>query len=47
MGEFRGRGGSMPPEIIAIGEPMLEFNAIQEGSLAEVEEFNVVEDQNG
>ncbi len=31
----------MQPEIIAIGEPMLEFNATQEGSLAEVEQFSV------
>ena len=31
----------MQPEIIAIGEPMLEFNATQEGSLAEVDKFSV------
>lgn len=29
----------MVPEIIAIGEPMLEFNATEEGSLAEVRTF--------
>lgn len=29
----------MGPEIIAIGEPMLEFNATGEGSLAEVSQF--------
>lgn len=29
----------MVPEIIAIGEPMLEFNATEEGSLAEVTRF--------
>lgn len=31
----------MQPEIIAIGEPMLEFNATEEGSLAEVDLFSV------
>ncbi len=31
----------MQPEIIAIGEPMLEFNATEEGSLAEVDLFKV------
>ena len=31
----------MQPEIIALGEPMLEFNAVDEGSLAEVEQFSV------
>ena len=31
----------MQPEIIAIGEPMLEFNATAEGSLAEVDLFSV------
>ena len=31
----------MQPEIIAMGEPMLEFNATQEGSLAEVDLFSV------
>ena len=34
-------GGTMQPEIIAIGEPMLEFNATQEGSLTEVDLFSV------
>ena len=36
-----GMGGNMQPEIIAIGEPMLEFNATKEGSLAEVGLFSV------
>ena len=31
----------MQPEIIAIGEPMLEFNATQEGDLSEVDQFSV------
>jgi 2-dehydro-3-deoxygluconokinase len=31
----------MQPEIIALGEPMLEFNATDEGSLAEVQQFSV------
>ena len=31
----------MQPEIIALGEPMLELNASKEGSLAEVEQFSV------
>lgn len=31
----------MQPEIIALGEPMLEFNAIEAGSLSEVEGFSV------
>jgi 2-dehydro-3-deoxygluconokinase len=31
----------MQPEIIAIGEPMLEFNATEEGSLAEAKLFSV------
>lgn len=31
----------MQPDIIAIGEPMLEFNAAEEGSLADVERFSV------
>jgi 2-dehydro-3-deoxygluconokinase len=35
------KGGFMQPEIIAIGEPMLEFNATQEGTLAEVDLFSV------
>lgn len=31
----------MAPDIIAIGEPMLEFNAAEEGSLSEIGRFNV------
>ena len=31
----------MQPEIIALGEPMLEFNALEAGSLSEVERFSV------
>ncbi|MGD2271779.1 MAG: sugar kinase [Desulfobacterales bacterium] len=31
----------MNPEIISLGEPMLEFNATQEGSLSEVNHFTV------
>ncbi len=31
----------MQPEIIALGEPMLEFNATQEGGLSEVDQFSV------
>lgn len=31
----------MQPEIIALGEPMLEFNATQEGDLSEVNQFRV------
>jgi 2-dehydro-3-deoxygluconokinase len=31
----------MHPEIISLGEPMLEFNATEEGSLSEVEHFAV------
>ena len=31
----------MQPDIIALGEPMLEFNATEEGSLAEVQQFSV------
>ncbi len=31
----------MQPEIISMGEPMLEFNAAEEGSLAEVGQFTV------
>ena len=31
----------MQPEIISLGEPMLEFNATEEGSLSEVEHFAV------
>jgi 2-dehydro-3-deoxygluconokinase len=34
-------GGWMQPDIIAIGEPMLEFNSEQEGRLSEVERFTV------
>ena len=31
----------MQPDIIAIGEPMLEFNATEEGRLSEVDQFRV------
>jgi hypothetical protein len=31
----------MSVDIVAIGEPMLEFNAIEEGSLSEVKQFIV------
>jgi len=31
----------MQPEIIALGEPMLEFSALEAGSLSEVESFSV------
>ncbi|MEW6264765.1 MAG: sugar kinase [Thermodesulfobacteriota bacterium] len=31
----------MPPEIVALGEPMLEFNAAEEGTLAEARGFLV------
>ncbi len=31
----------MVPDIISMGEPMLEFNAAEEGSLSEVGQFNV------
>ena len=31
----------MAPDIISMGEPMLEFNAAEEGSLSEVGQFNI------
>jgi len=33
--------GRMQPDIIALGEPMLEFNAEEEGALSEVRHFAV------
>jgi 2-dehydro-3-deoxygluconokinase len=41
LSEYRRRKKMMQPEIVAIGEPMLEFNAEAEGALSEVERFVV------
>ena len=32
---------AMTPDIVSMGEPMLEFNATKEGSLSEVDQFNI------